>query len=94
MYVSIFADWGISVSLKEKLDRRRAGFRETAPPEVLAVMDAATQKLVDSDLASKILGEGEKLPEFELANVDGTLIRSSDLLSRGKLVLSIYRGVW
>ena len=82
------------MSLKEKLDRRRARFRETAPPEVLAVMDAATQKLVDSDLASKILGVGEALPEFELSNVDGTLIRSSALLARGKLVLSIYRGVW
>ena len=82
------------MSLKEKLDRRRARFRETAPPDVLSVMDAATQRLVDSDLASKILGEGEALPEFELSTVDGTLIRSSDLLSRGKLVLSIYRGVW
>ena len=82
------------MSLKEKLDRRRTRFRETAPTEVLSVMDAATQRLVDSDLASKILGEGEALPEFELSNVDGTLIRSSDLLSRGKLVLSIYRGVW
>ncbi len=82
------------MSLKEKLDRSRARFRETAPPDVLSVMDAATQKLVDSDLASKILGEGEALPEFELPNVDGLLVRSSDLLSRGKLVLSIYRGVW
>ena len=57
-------------------------------------MDAATRKLVDSDLASKILGEGTTFPQFELPNVDGTLIRSSDLLGRGKLVLSIYRGVW
>ena len=79
MYVSIFADWWISVSLKEQLDRRRAGFRETAPPEVLAVMDAATQKLVDSDLASKILGEGETLPEFELANVDGVVLAAADV---------------
>ena len=82
------------MSLKEKLDRTRARFRETAPPDVVSVMDGATQRLVDSDLASKILGVGEALPEFELANVDGTLIRSSDLLSRGKLVLSVYRGVW
>ena len=57
-------------------------------------MDAATRKLVDSELASKILGEGMTFPQFELPNVDGTLIRSSDLLARGKLVLSIYRGVW
>ena len=82
------------MSLKEKLDRTRARFLETAPPDVVSVMDAATQKLVDSDLASKILGVGAALPEFELPNVDGTLIRSSDLLARGKLVLSIYRGVW
>ncbi|GMR24299.1 MAG: hypothetical protein BMS9Abin37_2822 [Acidobacteriota bacterium] len=82
------------MSLKEKLDRTRARFRETAPPEALSVMDAATQKLVDSDLASKILGDGEALPEFELPNVDGAVIRSSELLARGKLVLSIYRGVW
>ena len=82
------------MSLKEKLARTRARFLETAPPDVVTVMDAATQRLVDSDLVSKILGEGEALPEFELSNVDGTLVRSSDLLSRGKLVLSIYRGVW
>lgn len=85
---------GMSLSLKEKLDRARARFRETAPPDVVSVMDAATRKLVDSELASKILGEGKAFPQFELPNVDGTLIRSSDLLARGKLVLSIYRGVW
>ena len=84
----------MSLSLKEKLDRARARFLETAPPDVVSVMDAATQKLVDSELASKILGEGEALPEFELSNADGKLIRSSALLSRKKLVLSIYRGVW
>ena len=82
------------MSLKEKLDRRRKSFRESAPPEALAVMDAATQRLIDTNLAANILGAGEKLPEFELANVDGALVRSSELLAKGKLVLSIYRGVW
>lgn len=82
------------MSLKEKLDRTRARFRETAPPEVVSVMDGATRKLVDSELASRITGEGKAFPEFELPNVDGALIRSSELLARGKLVLSIYRGVW
>ena len=57
-------------------------------------MDASTRKLIDSGLAGNIHGEREVLPDFELPNVDGTLIRSSDLLARGKLVLSIYRGVW
>jgi hypothetical protein len=82
------------VSLEEKLARRRKQFKEMAAPEVASVMEAATQQLIDSNLASKILGPGETLPEFELPNVDGKIVRSSELLSQGKLVLTIYRGVW
>ncbi|MBI5419980.1 MAG: redoxin domain-containing protein [Deltaproteobacteria bacterium] len=37
---------------------------------------------------------GERAPDFILPNQRGEMVRLSDRLSRGPVVLSFYRGVW
>ena len=37
---------------------------------------------------------GESAPDFELENFDGSILRLSDELKRGAVLLDIYRGHW
>ena len=84
----------VSMKLQEWLDEIKAGFEKQAPAEALEIMHGATQKLIDSGAMDKLIKAGEKLPEFQLENVKGELIKSADLLANGPLVIGFYRGVW
>src|SRR5262249_25525769 len=68
------------------------GFKPT--PERLAAMARATAELVDSGQAQKAKKAGDTAPEFALNDPDGKPVSSRELLARGPLVLSFYRGVW
>ncbi len=64
------------------------------PPEVFATMARATAELIDSGAPGLALKAGDLAPAFSLAAPDGTLVASHDLLARGPLIVSFYRGVW
>lgn len=81
-------------SLQKRLDAIKAGFQEQAPAEVLAVMDRAHHALVDSGITQRILGEGAVAPAFRLRDSGGGTVDSADLLGRGPMVLTFYRGRW
>lgn len=82
------------MTLQEKLDAHKAEFRGKAPAEALAVMDRATRDLIDSGLAEKAAGVGDRFADFELPGHRGDLVRSAELLAAGPLVVTVYRGVW
>src|SRR5271157_1501630 len=83
------------MSLQDKLDAYKADFEANkAPPAVVAVMRRATQQLIDSGQADRALKAGARAPEFSLPDAKGKLVRSADLLLRGPLVLTFYRGIW
>ena len=82
------------MSLKEKFDAIRAGAQKQIPPDKLAIMHAATDALKASGAADRALEVGATLPAFELSNQRGETVRSADLLAKGPLVLTVYRGVW
>ncbi len=64
------------------------------PPEVAEIMVGAVEKLVQSGIADKAIKVGETLPDFTLPDEQGNLVSSGDLLARGPLAISFYRGVW
>jgi len=82
------------MSLKEKLDQIRAGAAKQIPADSLAIMHAVTADQQAAGLADRALDVGSNLPAFELTNQSGGTVRSSELLARGPLVLTVYRGVW
>lgn len=82
------------MSLQEKLDDIRKQFESGAPPEALAVMHAATDDLLNSGIMDGVLKAGVQAPEFTLSDEHGNAVASSDLLKKGPLVVSVYRGVW
>ena len=83
------------MSLQDKLDAFKSDFEgKKAPREVVAVMHKATADLIASGQAERTLKVGARAPIFALPNAQGELVRSTDLLARGPLVLTFYRGIW
>ena len=82
------------MKLQEKLDQRKAQFESSAPPEVLAIMHKATADLKNSNLMANTLKKGDTLPEFSLPDQSGVMISSKEVIKKGPLVISVYRGVW
>jgi peroxiredoxin len=87
------------MTLQAKLDAFKADFEAGKPPynvpySVIETMHRATAELVASGAAARALKAGDKAPDFTLADPDGRTVSSADLLARGPLVVSFYRGVW
>ena len=82
------------MTLQEKLDAHQAQARAKRPAEWQTIMDGATEELRRSRLADRSLKAGDRAPAFALPNAAGRTVRSADLLARGPLVVSFYRGGW
>ena len=83
------------MSLQDRLDAFKADFESNkAPPEAVAVFHRATAELIASGQAERALKAGDPAPAFTLSDTDGIAVSSTDLLARGPLVLTFYRGVW
>lgn len=87
------------MKLPEKLAEFRRNFEAggppyNAPPEVHPPMHRATEELIASGAADKALKVGDKAPAFMLNDPEGNAVSSADLLAKGPLVVTFYRGVW
>ena len=82
------------MSLKEKLDAQLAAGAGRLPPETAAIMKRATEDLRASGILRKVVGIGQRAPEFTATSHDGRQVVSRDLLARGPLVVSFFRGAW
>jgi peroxiredoxin len=80
--------------LREILADRKELIAKYVPAETQAIHAQAVAELKQRNLAAKILPVGAKAPAFELQDHDGKIVRSTDLLAKGKLVISFIRGRW
>jgi peroxiredoxin len=64
------------------------------PAELVTRMHQATTELAASQIVSEVVPVGSRAPGFELPNAAGTKVSLDQLLARGPVVLSFYRGVW
>ena len=78
------------MSLKEQLKEFDASRKR--PPEVTAILRRGIDDVRESGAAG--LRIGERAPDFALTNQRGEMVRLSERLSRGPVVLNFYRGVW
>src|SRR5579862_4815893 len=81
-------------SLREILAERKDLIGKYVPAETQAIHAQAVTELKQQNLAAKIMPVGAKAPAFELQDHDGKIVRSTDLLEEGKLVLIFIRGRW
>jgi hypothetical protein len=80
--------------LAEKLDAIREGADKRIPPDKRAIMHRATDDLRASGILNRVIKPGDRLPPFALKNAFGQEVRSSELLAKGPLVLTVFRGSW
>jgi peroxiredoxin len=81
-------------SLREQFAERKTLIAKYVPPEIQAIHSKVVIDLKDSGLEKHVLPVDSKAPHFELPDQNGTITSSSDLLSRGKLVICFFRGRW
>jgi peroxiredoxin len=82
------------MTLQANLKAITEGVRQQAPAEVFAAIEAANAKLEISGIAGRALKAGDRIPDFDLPDATGKVVRSADLLAAGPLVISFYRGSW
>lgn len=68
------------------------GAQPTADPK--AVLAKATEDLMKSGQAERAIHQGQKAPDFTLPDASGKPVRLSDLLQKGPVILTFYRGGW
>ena len=84
----------MGMSLQEVLREFKEGVVSRLAPEDVALMDEGPEALIRSGIAGKAKKVGESAPDFTLPNPNGELVSLSDLLSRGPVVVTFYRGTW
>jgi peroxiredoxin len=87
------------MTLQDRLNAFKADFEAGKFPlkptsEQIAIMHRATEDLIATGQAQRALKAGDIAPDFALKDSDGNTVSSRDLLAKGPLVLSFYRGVW
>jgi len=82
------------MSLAQKLDALRNSFEKRIPADKGAIMHRATEDLRASGILKRVIKPGTPLPAFMLRNGHGQEIRSPDLLGKGAVVLTVFRGSW
>jgi peroxiredoxin len=80
--------------LRQIFAERKELIAKYVPPETQAIHARAVAQLKEKHFAATILPVGAKAPRFDLPDHDGRIVRSSDLLAKGTLVLCFIRGRW
>jgi peroxiredoxin len=81
------------MSLVPQLTAISAGLKDF-PTEITGPILKAKSDIVASFDPSKAIQVGSKLPPFTLSDATGKQVSSSDLLSKGPLLINFYRGEW
>ena len=81
-------------SLQDQLDDRKEAFAERAPSKLIDSQNKALQELEASGVYDRVRKVGDKAPDFALKNHEGKLVKLSELLEDGPVVVTWYRGGW
>src|SRR5258708_33875152 len=81
-------------SLREQFAERKALIEKLVPAETQAVYRHVVEDLRRSGIADRALLPGVKAPTFDLLGHNGKPVTSTELLSRGRLILCFIRGRW
>ena len=82
------------MSLAEALLKQSSEVAAMAPAPVLAVLDASIASVRSSGISEQAVNVGDEAPAFVLPDATGASVSLAELLARGPVVLSFYRGGW
>jgi peroxiredoxin len=70
------------------------GFKDKAPEPVYTAVNESRTNFINSFNTNAAIQVGDTLPEFSLSDAVGTQRSSSELLLKGPLLITFYRGEW
>ena len=82
------------MSLKAQIDAFNVQKEANLPADVLALMNTTNEELIAQHIKNNALQVGDKVENFILANQLGKNVELVDLLKKGPVVVSFYRGAW
>jgi peroxiredoxin len=82
------------MTLQDRLDDITAQTRNLVQPERLELGERAIAGLFATGIEEKLVKPGDIAPAFALPDANGKLVRSTDLLALGPLVVCFFRGRW
>ena len=82
------------MGLTEELNDLKQKLGQEISRETLKEIGQFVQGLVQAGIEKTSCQAGDTIPSFTLPDVSGKLVSSEDILARGPMVLSFYRGAW
>ncbi|MEI8669503.1 peroxiredoxin-like family protein [Pseudoalteromonas sp. B131b] len=82
------------MSLKAQIDAYNVQKEAKLPADVLALMNTTNEELIAQHIKDNALQIGQKVENFSLANHKGENVELADLLKKGPVIISFYRGGW
>ncbi|WP_339925519.1 peroxiredoxin-like family protein [uncultured Cyclobacterium sp.] len=83
-----------NITLKVELQQQKDKFNETAPDDTKIIYKKGIDEVVQSGIVEKAQQVGDVAPDFALSNAKGEMVKLSDQLKHGPVVLTWYRGGW
>jgi len=82
------------MSLQDQITEYKAAFVQKAPVAVQELMKQVTKDLVETGIVDKAPKVSQKIASFSLPNQNGKTVNLEDLLAKGPVVMTFYRGGW
>jgi len=82
------------MSLMQEIENYKKDTFPRISKDTLVTLLRMTDELVKSGIARKAVKEGDRIPSFGLKDAHGKTVSSGELLEKGPLVISFYRGGW
>ena len=83
-----------ATSLQQQLKNKSQASAQKIPAATKKVMAKAIADLKKSQVMKTVLQKGQNMPPFALQDVQKGTVRSQDLLGKGPLIVTFYRGGW
>jgi len=81
-------------TLAEQARETLDAFMSSLPEDTKEIVGGSFARLLASDTAAEAIDTGDLAPDFSLPDAKGRTLRLAELLERGPVVLSFYRGGW
>jgi hypothetical protein len=82
------------MQLEQRLEAIRTMAKTRIPADAQAIMRQSIEDLRASGIMERVAKRGAPAPDFTLPNAAGKPVALKELVARGPVVLSFYRGRW
>src|SRR5258708_29950965 len=84
----------MSTTLAQQLDEFLAGWKQRVPPERQAAMERHIAYLTETAAGKNAKQIGDQAPDIVLPDATGKSFAVADLLAKGPVIVTFYRGGW